>query len=62
MAQAIAALPRRERDVLLLKYDQGYGNSEIGKLLGLRPDHISQIAHRAKEHLRKKFGGNGVEV
>lgn len=53
VARAIAALPRRERDVLLLKYDQGYGNSEIGKLLGLRPDHISQIAHRAKEHLRK---------
>lgn len=37
VARAIAALPRRERDVLLLKYDQGYGNSEIGKLLGLRP-------------------------
>lgn len=54
--------PRRERDVLLLKYDQGYGNSEIGKLLGLRPDHISQIAHRAKEHLRKNLEEMGVEV
>ena len=60
--RAIAALPRRERDVLLLKYDQGYGNSEIGKLLGLRPDHISQIAHRAKEHLRKNLEEMGVEV
>ena len=62
VARAIAALPRRERDVLLLKYDQGYGNSEIGKLLGLRPDHISQIAHRAKEHLRKNLEEMGVEV
>ena len=35
VARAIAALPRRERDVLLLKSDQGYGNSEIGKLLGV---------------------------
>ena len=62
VARAMAALPRRERDVLLLKYDQGYGNSEIGKLLGLRPDHISQIAHRAKEHLRKNLEEMGVEV
>ena len=46
----------------LRKYDQGYGNSEIGKLLGLRPDHISQIAHRAKEHLRKNLEEMGVEV
>ena len=62
---AAAAPPQAEgveRDVLLLKYDQGYGNSEIGKLLGLRPDHISQIAHRAKEHLRKNLEEMGVEV
>lgn len=62
VARAIAALPQRERDVLLLKYDQGYGNSEIGALLGLRPEHVSQIAHRAKEHLRKNLEEMGVEI
>ena len=35
---------------------------EDWKLLGLRPDHISQIAHRAKEHLRKNLEEMGVEV
>lgn len=51
LSAAIAALPPRYRQVILLKYDLGYSNGEIGALLGCTPETVSQIAHRAKEKL-----------
>lgn len=51
LSAAIAVLPPRYRQVILLKYDLGYSNGEIGAFLGCTPETVSQIAHRAKEKL-----------
>lgn len=51
LSGAIATLPPRYRQVILLKYHLGYSNAEIGAFLDCTPEAVSQTAHRAKEKL-----------
>ena len=50
-ARAIAALPVRQREVLLLKYDWGYSNGEIATLLDMEQANVRKTIQRAKETL-----------
>ena len=50
-ARAMAALPARQREVLLLKYDWGYSNKEIAALLSMEEDNVRKTIQRAKQHL-----------
>jgi RNA polymerase sigma factor (sigma-70 family) len=40
-------LPARERDILTLRYLQGYSAAEIGELFGLSPNHVRVLQFRA---------------
>ena len=51
LAAAIAALPPRYREVLLLKFYNGYSNEEIARFLDAAPENIRQILSRAKKKL-----------
>jgi len=51
IAKAIAALPTRYRQVILLKYDQGYSHREIAGLLSMEEANVRKILQRAKEKL-----------
>lgn len=62
VARAIAALPRRQRDILLLKYDQGFDNREIARMMDMTVENVRKTIQRTKAQLRKNLEEMGVEV
>ena len=59
LAGAMAALPPRYREVLLLRYYNGYSAAETAGLLGLTPENIRQITLRAKRLLASELAERG---
>jgi len=53
IAAAIAALPARYREVLLLRYDNGFSYSEIAKALDMTEAAVRKTVQRAKEALQR---------
>ena len=53
IAAAIAALPARYREVLLLRYDNGFSYSEISKALDMTEAAVRKTVQRAKEALQR---------
>ncbi len=51
----IAALPARQRAVIVLRYFEGLSESEIGAALGCAPGTVKSLASRAIERLRKEI-------
>ncbi len=49
---ALAKLPQRDRDALDLFYFKGLAYSEIGRALGVSPEHAGMVVKRAKDKLR----------
>ena len=62
IAKAIAKLPPRERNFIILKYAEGYTNKELAEMLGLTYSGVNSLDHRAKEKLRKLLKEEGIEV
>ncbi len=61
LAAAMAALPPRYREVLLLKYYNGYSNGEIAQLLSLENANVSQLLHRGRERLARELQERGED-
>lgn len=59
LAGAMAALPPRYREVLLLRYYNGYSAAETGGLLGLTPENVRQLTARAKRLLAAELAERG---
>lgn len=55
LADAMAKLPARYREVLLLRYDNGYSTREIAQMFRLKPGAVQKLLWRAKEALRNKL-------
>ena len=55
LAQAMAKLPRRYQDILLLRYDNGYSTRELAKMLGMSYAAVRKLLWRAKEALRESL-------
>ena len=51
LAQALAMLPTRYRELLLLKYDSGYSEREIAVMCSMTPANVKKTIHRAKKRL-----------
>lgn len=62
LAGAMAALPPRYREVLLLKYYNGYDNGEIAKFLDTTPENVRQIIFRAKGKLAAELAERGEAI
>ena len=62
LAGAMAALPPRYREALLLKYYNGYSAAEIGELLGTTAANVRQILARAKRKLAEELAERGEIV
>lgn len=62
LADAMASLPPQYRQVLLLRYDNGYSSHEIGKMLGKSQVAVRKIIERAKRELRILLEKDGVEI
>lgn len=52
LADALAKLPVRYREVLLLRFDNGYSTRELAKMLGLTESGVRKLIGRAKAALR----------
>ena len=62
LAGAMAALPPRYREVLLLKYYNGYSAAEIGTLLDTTAANVRQLIARAKKKLAVELAERGAPV
>lgn len=55
LAEAIAALPARYREALMLRYYMGYSTQEVAQILGMRPDSAKRLLSRAKKALEERL-------
>ena len=62
LAGAMAALPPRYREALLLKYYNGYSAAEVGELLGTTAANVRQLLARARKKLAEELAERGEIV
>ena len=60
LADAMAKLNPRYRQVLLLRYDNGYTAKEIAKMFGMTPAAVEKLLWRAKTALQKQLSEDGA--
>lgn len=60
LADAIARLPARYREVILLRYAYGYTTKEIGKMLGRSQETVQRLLYRAKAALQNQLEKDGA--
>jgi len=53
MSDALAALPARQRAVIVLRYYAGMNEAEIAGALGCRPGTVKSLCHRGLAELRR---------
>lgn len=53
LRRAMQSLPERDQAVLTLKYQDDFSNAEIGRILGIEPNHVGVLLYRAKRNLRR---------
>lgn len=53
LAVAMATLPTRYREVLLLRYDSGFSEAEVAQILSMSQDNVHKTIQRAKKKLAK---------
>ena len=58
LADALARLPARYREILLLKYDCGYSTRELSQILGIKRANVQKLIWRAKRALLKQLEGS----
>ena len=61
LAVAMASLPTRYREVLLLRYDSGFSNREIAGLLSMSEENVRKTIQRAKDKLGRTLEEGGAE-
>jgi RNA polymerase sigma-70 factor (ECF subfamily) len=59
VTQALAALPERHRQVVILRYWADLTSREIGKALGLRPGTVRYLLLQARKMVRDRIGESG---
>jgi len=57
--KTVAGLSEPQKQIVLLKFIEGYDNEEIQKITGKRPGAIRAIQMRALKTLRQRLGGGG---
>ena len=62
LAAAMARLPARYREILLLRYRNGYSNAELGKMLNIKASSVQRLLWRAKEALRDNLMKEGTFI
>ena len=62
LSAAMAGLPPRYREVLLLKYYNGYSAREIAAFLSSTPEAVTQTLHRARRRLEEMLKERGEEL
>lgn len=55
LADAMSKLPARYREVLLLRFANGYSTRDIAKMMGMTEGSMQKLIWRAKDSLRKQM-------
>ncbi len=58
--QAVARLPRRETEILLLKYIEGWSYRQLAEHLGISRSAVEARLHRARKRLRTELAAMDV--
>lgn len=56
LREAIGRLPIRQKQVFILKNEEGLRYTEIGEILGVKVGAVKALVHRATNNLRKTLG------
>jgi len=60
IAKAILSLPGKYREVLLLKYAQGYSMDEIAVILSMTKENVKKTIQRARKRLEEVLSAEEV--
>ena len=55
LSKAIASLPGKYREVLLMKYARGYSMDEIAEILSMSKENVKKTIQRARKKLSDYF-------
>ena len=58
---ALVKIDDKVRDVLYLKYSEGYNSAQISEILGKNPNTVRTLLKRGLEKLKSVYGGDGYE-
>lgn len=59
--ETVLSLPQKYKTVIYLHYYEGYTAPEIGKILGKKVNTVYTLLTRARNMLKDKLGGDGIE-
>lgn len=59
--EAVMSLPQKYREVVYLHFYEGYSAVEIGGILNKNVNTVYTLLTRAKQMLKEKLGGDGLE-
>lgn len=62
LADAMAKLPARYRQILLLRYYMGYDTKELAQLLDRNRGAVQRLLWRAKDALRQQLEKDGISI
>jgi RNA polymerase sigma-70 factor (sigma-E family) len=62
LRNALSALPRRQREVVILRHVVDLSEGEVAQTLGVSPGAVKQHDHRGLAALRQRLGGNWMEM
>jgi RNA polymerase sigma-70 factor (sigma-E family) len=59
--EAVNALPRRQRAVLVLRYKEDLTEAEVARLMGIPVGTVKSVGHRAMARLRQRLGSPDLD-
>ncbi len=62
LADAMARLPARYREILLLHYDNGHSVADLARLLGITPSGVRKLLGRSKAQLKTELERAGITL
>ena len=60
--QALSRLPDEQREVVLLRFMEGYDAKTVGRIMGKKPGAVRALQFRAIQELKDMFEHGGVEA
>lgn len=62
LADAMMRLPARYREILLMRYDNGYDTRELAEIFQIKRESVNRLLWRAKEALKKAMRVGGFTL
>jgi len=62
LCRALSCLPDEQREVVLLRFMEGYDAKTVGRIMGIKPGAVRALQFRAIKALKDMFAQGGVEA